>query len=83
MIRFVAMPRSQCQAAMKTNATADADLIIMNKGNLPLDIGKVRASLRAIEGRAAKLKDLFPDHAKTGEVTAALPANSIFPVLSE
>jgi cytochrome c556 len=64
----------QRQAAMKANASAAGDLIKMNKGELPFDIAKARASLKAIEEQAAKLKGLFPDDAKTGGDTAALPA---------
>jgi cytochrome c556 len=45
----------------------------MSKGELSFDIAKVHASLEVFEEQAAKLKELFPDDAKTGEDTAALP----------
>jgi cytochrome c556 len=64
----------QRRAAMKANGTAVGDLIKMSKGELPFDLVKVHASLKVFEEQAAKLKDLFPDDAKTGEDTAALPA---------
>jgi cytochrome c556 len=64
----------QRRTAMKANASAAGELVKINKGELPFDIAKIQASLKAIEEQAAKLKDLFPEDAKTGGDTAALPA---------
>ena len=48
----------QRRAAMKANASAAGDLVKINKGELPFDIAKVRASLKAFEEQATQLKNL-------------------------
>jgi cytochrome c556 len=45
----------------------------MFKGEAEFDLAKVQAALKVIEEKAAVLPKLFPDDAKTGEKTEALP----------
>jgi len=63
----------QRQDLMKANAGAAKEPSAMAKGDAPFDLAKIKASLKAIQEQAAKLKDLWPDDSKTGE-TRALPA---------
>src|SRR5262249_27027494 len=55
------------------NGKAAGELVKMSKGELPFDVAKVHASLKVFEEQATKVKDLFPDDAKTGGETTALP----------
>jgi cytochrome c556 len=45
----------------------------MFKGEEPFELAKVQAALKVIKEKAAILPTLFPDDAKTGEDTEALP----------
>jgi cytochrome c556 len=63
----------QRQEAMKAVGTAAKEPGLMMKGEAPFDLTKVQASLKAYQEHARKLEDLYPDDAKTGGDTAALP----------
>lgn len=45
----------------------------MLKQEVPFDLDKVQASLKVFQEKAARLPDMFPDDAKTGGDTEALP----------
>ena len=63
----------QRRAVMKAIATAGTPNFKMMKGEIPFDLATVQAGLKTYQGEAAKLKDLFPDDAKTGGDTDASP----------
>jgi cytochrome c556 len=58
---------------MKAQGAALKDPGAMAKGDAPFDLAKVQASLKTLEGTAAKAKTVFPDDSKDGD-TATLPA---------
>jgi cytochrome c556 len=64
----------QRQDLMKANGEALRAPSAMMKGEAPFDVAKVRASLKALQDNAAKLKGLWPENSKTGGNTRALPA---------
>lgn len=59
--------------AMKSMGGAMKDPGAIAKGEMPFDLAKVQASLKAIEDSATRSKGLYGDDTKTGE-TDALPA---------
>src|SRR5260221_12919289 len=59
---------------MKDVGQATADPVKMLKGEEPFDLAKVQSSLKIYVAAAQKLPGLFPDTAKTGDGTHALPA---------
>ena len=61
------------QDLMKANGQALKEPAAMAKGDAPFDLAKVKASLKALQANAAKLKTLWPEDSKTGENTRALP----------
>jgi cytochrome c556 len=64
----------QRQDLMKANLDAIKGPEAMLKGQAPLDVAKVKASLKSLQEQADKLKPLWPETSKTGEDTRALPA---------
>jgi cytochrome c556 len=58
---------------MKGFAGATKAPTAMAKGEAPFELAKVQASLKVFQANAAKLKTMWPDDAKTGEETRALP----------
>ena len=63
----------QRREAMKTIATAGIDPFKMMKGEAPFELSKVQAGLKAYQDEAPKLKNLFPEDARTGGDTDAAP----------
>jgi cytochrome c556 len=63
----------QRQDLMKANGQALRDPAAMAKGDTPFDLAKVKASLKALQDNALKLKTLWPEDSKTGADTRALP----------
>jgi cytochrome c556 len=62
----------QRQDLMKGLGGALKDPTTMVKGEAPFDLAKVKASLKALQDNAVKLKSLWPEDSKTGD-TKALP----------
>ncbi len=58
---------------MKGVAQATGDPVKMLKGQEPFDLGKVQAALKTYVEAAKKMPTLFPDNAKEGGGTHALP----------
>ena len=52
--------------------SGSGDVFKMTKGELPFDLAKVQAVVKAVEDNAPKFKALFPDDSKTG-LTDAQP----------
>lgn len=46
----------------------------MTKGEVPFELAKVQAALKTFQDEAAKQKGLYPDNAKEGGETEAMPA---------
>jgi cytochrome c556 len=59
---------------MKQNGAAAGAAAKMLKGEAPFDLAVAQASLKTFIDVAAKMPALFPDDAKTGGETHALPA---------
>jgi cytochrome c556 len=64
----------QRKEAMKQNGAAAGAAAKMLKGEAPFDLAAAQASLKTMIDTAAKMPSLFPDDAKTGGDTKALPA---------
>lgn len=67
-------PIADRKAAMKGIGGANKSLGDMAKGDVPFDAAKVAAAYKTMEDNFTKAKSLFPDNAKTGGDTQALPA---------
>ncbi|MEI8144404.1 MAG: cytochrome c [Alphaproteobacteria bacterium] len=65
-------PISQRQTLLKEVGAATREPGLMMRGEMPVDIAKVQASLAVISRHAKVLPTLFPNGSFTGE-TAALP----------
>ncbi len=66
-------PIAARKAAMKNNGDQAKIGTAMAKGEAPFDLAKAQAVFAAYADAATKVKDLFPDTAKTGGDTAADP----------
>ena len=64
---------AQRKQAMKSAADATSQPLKMLKGEAPFDLAKVQDSLKVVADVAQKLPNLYPDTAKTGGDTHALP----------
>ncbi len=62
------------KALMKENGNQAKVGVAMVKGEAPFDLAKAKAMFAAFEDAATKAPPLFPDTAKEGGETAALPA---------
>lgn len=67
-------PIAARKALMKETGKQAGAGASMIKGETPFDLDKAKAILATFENTAAKAPTLFPDTAKTGGETAALPA---------
>jgi len=67
-------PIAARKAVMKENGAQAKIASEMVKGTEPFDLAKAHKVLAAFADTDAKVKSLFPDSAKTGGDTAALPA---------
>ena len=67
-------PIAARKALMKANGDEAKGGAAMAKGEAPFDLTKVHAIFATFADAAAKAPALFPDTAKTGGETAALPA---------
>jgi len=63
----------QRREVMRTIGTAGSDPFKMSKGEVPFQLAKVQAMLKAYQDELPKLKNLFPDDSKTGGDTDASP----------
>ena len=66
-------PIATRKATMKKTGGAGADVTKMIKGEAPFDLKTVQATLKTIGETAKVMPTLFPDTAKTGGETRALP----------
>jgi cytochrome c556 len=64
----------QRKETMKKNGDAAGEAVKMMKGEKPFDLAAAQAALKTMADVAAKMPALFPDDAKTGGDTKALPA---------
>jgi cytochrome c556 len=62
------------QQLMKANEDVLRAPDAMARGKAPFDLVKVKASFKALQEQAMKLKSLWPEDSKTGGKTHALPA---------
>jgi len=62
------------KALMKENGKQAKEGVAMVKGEAPFDLAKAKAILATFENAAVKAPPLFPDTAKEGGETQALPA---------
>jgi cytochrome c556 len=67
-------PIAARKALMKDNGNQAKLGVAMIKGEAPFDLAKAKAIFASFEEAAAKAPPLFPDTAKEGGETAALPA---------
>ncbi|MEW6643556.1 MAG: cytochrome c [Pseudomonadota bacterium] len=66
-------PIAARKALMKETGKQAGAGAAMLRGEAPFDLAKAKAILAAFQDAAVKAPGLFPDSAKTGEDTAALP----------
>ncbi len=66
-------PIATRKATMKKVGDAQGEVTKIAKGEAPFDIAKVQAALTAMQEAAKAMPNLFPDNARTGGDTAALP----------
>jgi cytochrome c556 len=66
-------PIAARKAMMKSNGQAAGQGAKFMKGEEPFDLAKAKAILATYEKSSAEFGKLFPDNAKTGGETAALP----------
>jgi cytochrome c556 len=67
-------PIAARKALMKENGKQAKEGAAMLKGEAPFDLAKAKTILATFENAAVKAPPLFPDTAKEGGETAALPA---------
>lgn len=64
---------SERQKLMKATGGVTKDMGAMLKGQVPFDLAKVQAGLKAYQDNTAKFVTLFPDDSKMGGDTSASP----------
>ena len=58
---------------MKQVGRANADVVKIAKGDAPFKLETIQAALKTMQDAARTMPDLFPDSAKSGGETTALP----------
>jgi cytochrome c556 len=66
-------PIATRKALMKKNNEHERNLRLMIRGEAPFDVAKVNEAFTQWQDTARQLPNLFPDNAKTGQDTRALP----------
>ena len=67
-------PIATRKEAMKQVARANAEVSKISKGEAPFKLETVQAALKIMEDSSKKMPALYPDTAKTGGETRALPS---------